>query len=67
MDHKKNVYRKTKGAKIMLTHHVTKEVDFLKVVRLVFWSGVSKSTKEESPKNLPVSLKSKIASWLIMM
>ena len=51
----------------MLTHHVTKEVDFLKVVRLVFWSGVTKSTKEESPKNLPVSLKSKIASWLIMM
>ena len=25
MDHKKNVYRKTKGAKITLRHHVTKE------------------------------------------
>ena len=25
MDHKPNVYRKTKGAKLMLTHHVTKE------------------------------------------
>ena len=25
MDHKTNVYRKTKGAKLMLTHHVTKE------------------------------------------
>ena len=46
MDHKTNVYRKTKGAKIMLTHHVT---------------------KEESPNNLPDSVKSKITSWLIRM
>ena len=46
MDHKPNVYRKTKGAKLMLTHHVN---------------------KEESPNNLPVSLKSKITSWLIRM
>ena len=36
MDHKTNVYTKTKGTKIMLTHYVT---------------------KEESPNNLPVSLK----------
>ena len=25
MDHKPNVYRKTKGVKLMLTHHVNKE------------------------------------------
>ena len=46
MDHKTNVYRKTKGSKIMLTRHVA---------------------KEESPNNLPDSLKSKITSWLIRM
>ena len=46
MDHKTNVYRKPKGSKIMLTHHVT---------------------KEESPNNLPDSVKSKITSWLIRM